>query len=109
MTVRARVDVDVVFQDATATTLTIGTLSDHVSTSPLAAVALTATCTTAAVAITGPATLSTLVIKNTGAGPLRVAGGLDVTADRVAVLPTTATVTVAAVAGTGSYSCVWVG
>lgn len=109
MTVRARVDVDVVFQDATATTLTIGSLSDHLAVAPTAAQAMTATCTTVAASITGPATLSTLVIKNTGSGPLRIAGAIDLTADRVAVLPTTATVTVAAVSGSGSYSCVWVG
>lgn len=109
MTVRARVDVDVVFQDATATTLTIGSLSDHLAVTPTAAQAMTGTCTTAAASITGPATLSTLVIKNTSAGPLRIAGAIDLTADRVAVLPTTAAVTVAAVSGTASYSCVWVG
>lgn len=109
MTVRARVDVDVVFQDATATTLTIGSLTDHLSVAPAAAQATTGTCTTVAVSITGPATLSTLVLKNLGPGPLRVAGAIDLTADRVAVLPTTATVTVASVDGTSSYSCVWVG
>lgn len=109
MSLRARIDVDAVFHDATDTTLTVGSLADHLAVSPTVATAFTASAGTAAVAITGSTTLSTLVVKNTGASVLRLAGGIDITAGRVAVIPTTATITVSAPGGTGSYSCVWVG
>jgi hypothetical protein len=38
-----------------------------------------------------------------------VAGAIDVTAGRVAVLPVTSTVTVSSPAGNGAYTAVWVG
>jgi hypothetical protein len=38
-----------------------------------------------------------------------LAGAINVTADRVAVLPTTATITIASPSGNGSYSVLWVG
>jgi hypothetical protein len=109
MTIRARIDIDAVYQDQTTTSLTVGSLSDHLASAPLVAQAITATVGTSAVSISGPTSLSTLVIKNTGTTPLRLAGAINVTADRVAVLPTTATITIASPSGNGSYSVLWVG
>ena len=109
MSLRARVDVDAVFHNATDTALTVGTLADHLAISPTVASAFTASAGTAAVAITGSTPLSTLVVKNTGASVLRLGGGIDISAGRVAVIPTTATITVSSPSGTGSYSCIWVG
>ena len=44
-----------------------------------------------------------------GSQALRIAGAINVSAGRVAVLPVTATVTVASVSGQGSYTALWVG
>jgi len=109
MTILARIDVDVVYQDQSPTSVTVGVLSDHLAVTPSVAQSTTGTVGTAAVSIVGPTSLSTLVVKNTGTSPLRLAGGIDVTAGRVAVLPTTATITVSSPSGSGSYSVLWVG
>jgi hypothetical protein len=61
------------------------------------------------VQITGTTPLSSLVVKNTGTGVLRLAGAIDVQAGRVACLPVTATITVSAPAGNGSYTALWMG
>jgi len=109
MTIRARVDVDVVFQNSTPTSVTIGSLSDHLAVSPSSAQAIQGTAGTAAVAIAGTGSLSTLVVKNVGSTVLRLGGGIDITPGRVAVIPTTSPVTVSSPSGSGSYSCLWVG
>jgi hypothetical protein len=109
MTIRARIDVDTVFHDATTTSITVGSLSDHLAVSPNCAQVISGSVGTAAVAISGPASLSTLVVKNVGASVLRIGGGIDITAGRVAVIPTTSTITVSSPSGSGSYSCLWVG
>lgn len=109
MTARARIDVDAVYHDQAGSTLTVGSLSDHVAPALTTAVTITGSVGTAAVQIVGITPLSTLVVKNTGAGVLRLAGSIDVTAGRVAVLPTTATITVSAPSGSGSYTALWMG
>lgn len=109
MTARVRVDVDVVYQQGDTTTITVGSLTEHLSPNISSAQAISGTVGTSAVTIVGTPPLSTLALKNTGAGVLRVAGAIDVSAGRLAILPVTATVTVAAASGQGSYSCVWVG
>lgn len=109
MTIRARVDTDVIFHDSTDTVFQIGSLSEHLLTTPAAASATTAVATTTAASIVGSGSLSTLAVKNTGTTVLRLAGAISVPAGRVAVIPTTATITVASVGGTGTYSAVWIG
>lgn len=110
MTVRARIDVDVVFHDSSESSLTVGSVAEHLAVSPSGAKAINGTVGTAAVAISGGlGTLSTLAIKNTGTTVLRVAGAIDVPAGRLAVIPTATPPTVASVGGNGAYSCVWVG
>lgn len=109
MSIRARIDIDAIYHDVSSTSLTVGSLSDHLMVTPGAAQTISGSVGTAAVAISGPTSLSTLVLKNTGPGVLRVAGSIDITQDRVAVLPTTATVTVSSPSGNGSYSALWVG
>lgn len=109
MSARARIDVDVVYHDGTDTTLSIGSLAEHQAPSLTRAMTITGTVATTAVQIVGTTPLSTLVVKNTGGGTLRVAGSIDVAAGRLAVLPVTATVTVAAPSGNGSYTALWMG
>lgn len=109
MTVRTRIDTDVIFHDTNGSTFTVGSLSEHLSATPANAAMVSGSVGTAAVQIVGTGPLSTLAVKNTGSGVLRLAGAVDVAAGRVAVLPVTATITVAAVTGTGSYTAVWVG
>lgn len=160
MTYRARLDVDAVFHFVTETTLSVATLSEHIALSPSSAVSFTASANTAAVSIAGATSVSTIVLKNTGKSPLRIASSvkslqdrieaisvrlaelaavpdqpsgqpaelaslatkasvirsdmelahaITLPAGRVAVIPTTATITVAASSGTGTYSCLWLG
>lgn len=113
MTLRAKLDVDLVCHDSGTATFVVSSLSDHFLTEPNAVQftggAVPVTVGTSAVSISGPTVLTTLVIKNEGSQALRVAGAIDVQAGRVAVLPVTATVTVASVSGQGSYSSLWVG
>lgn len=109
MSIKARVDVSVVYHDNDGSTFTVGSLNDSRMTEPAVATSVTGTVGTSAVSIAGSGSLSTLAIKNTGNSVLRVAGAIDVSAGRVAVLPVTATVTVSAPSGSGAYSAVWVG
>lgn len=109
MTARVRIDVDVVYQQGDTATITVGALTEHLSPQIVGAQAISGTVGTTAVSIVGTPPLSTLAIKNTGSGSLRLAGAFNVTAGRLAVLPVTATITVASVSGPGSYSCIWVG
>jgi hypothetical protein len=109
MTLRARIDVDAVYHDSTDTTLTVGALSEHLALNLTSASSITASAATTAMSISGATPLSTLVVKNTGTTPLRLAGAITLPAGRVAVIPTTATITVAAPSGAGSYSCLWMG
>ena len=109
MTARARVDIDAVYQSGDDSTLTIGNLSEHISANLTSALTVSGNVGTATVQIAGTTPLSTLVVKNTGNGTLRLAGSVDVAAGRVAVLPTTATITVSAPSGSGSYTALWMG
>ncbi len=109
MSIRARIDVDAVYHDASDTSLTVGTLAEHLAPALTRAQTITASVGTAAVQIVGTLPLSTLVVKNTGNGVLRLAGGVDVAAGRLAVIPVTATITVAAPSGSGSYTAIWMG
>jgi uncharacterized protein with beta-barrel porin domain len=109
MTARARVDVDVVYQQGDATTITVGAMTEHVSPTIVSGQTITVTASTSAVTIVGSLPLSTLAVKNTGSSVLRLAGAIDVPAGRVAILPVTATITVSAPSGVGAYSCVWIG
>lgn len=109
MTVRARIDVDVVFHDSSEQTLTVGSVAEHIAVAPPAATAISGTAGTSAITISGLTSLSTFAIKNTGTTVLRLGGSIDVPAGRLAVIPTTTAPTVASVGGNGAYSCVWVG
>lgn len=109
MSVKARIDVDVLFHDTDGSSLTVGSATEHLFQTPGAAVTISGTVGTSAVAISGPTSLTTLAIKNTGSGVLRLGGAIDVSAGRLAVIPTTAAPTVQAVGGSGTYTCVWVG
>ena len=109
MTVRARIDIDTVYHDATDTSLTIGNLAEHLSPALTSAQTISGSVGTAEVQIVGTTPLSTLVVKNTGAGVLRLAGSINVSAGRLAVLPVTATITVSAPAGSGTYTAIWMG
>lgn len=109
MTIRARTDIDVIFHDVTDAALTVGSMSEHTMVTATSASSISGTVTTAAVQIVGSGPLSTLAVKNTGTTVLRLAGAIDVPAGRVAVIPTTATITVAATGGSGSYSALWIG
>lgn len=109
MSAKAKVDVSVVYHETNGGTFSVGSLADNVLTEPTSVQTLSGTVGTAAVAIGGTGTLTTLAIKNTGAGVLRVAGAIDIAAGRVAVLPVAATVTVSAPGGSGSYTAIRVG
>jgi hypothetical protein len=109
MSVKARVDVSVIYHDTDGLTFSVGTLTDNRMTEPASAATIGGTVGTSAVSIVGSGSLSTLAIKNTGTSVLRVAGAIDVAAGRLAVLPVTATVTVAAPSGSGAYTAIWVG
>ena len=109
MSIRTRIDTDIIYQDGDSTTLTVGSLTEHLAAQATVAQITSGTVGTSAVTIVGTPPLSTLALKNTGTGVLRVAGAIDVSAGRLAVLPVTATVTVQTLGGPGSYSCIWVG
>jgi hypothetical protein len=107
MSVRARIDVDVVFHDYTDSSLSVGTASEHLYVTPGGAVATSGTVGTSAISVVGPTSCSTFAVKNTGTTVLRLGGAINVPAGRLATIPTTATIQ--AIGGNGSYSCVWVG
>lgn len=115
MSLRAKLDLDLVCHDAGTATFTANSLSEHWLTTPneikFVGGATPATVGTSAISIVGPTVVSTLAIKNEGSQPLLVAGmAAPVPAGRLAVLPITATtVSIAAVSGQGSFSALWVG
>lgn len=109
MSYRARIDVDAVYHNVSDTSLSIGTLAEHLAPALTTAQTITGSVGTAAVQISGTLPLSTLVVKNTGNSVLRLAGGVDVASGRLAVLPVTATITVSAPSGSGSYTALWMG
>lgn len=109
MTIRYRIDTDVIYHDSTETSFNIGSLSEHAMATATSALTITGTVATSAVQIVGSGPLSTLAVKNTGATPLRIGGSINVPAGRVAVIPTTATITVSSPAGSGSYTALWIG
>lgn len=110
MTLRSKLDVDLICHDSGTATFIVNSVSDHFLIEPnVMQYTGAATVGTAAISITGPTILSTLVVKNEGSTTLRLAGAIDVSVGRVTVLPVTATVTVASLSGQGSYSALWVG
>lgn len=109
MSVKAQIDVDVVYHDQSGQTLTIGSVSDHIRPAVTVGHTLSGTVSTTAVTLSAAGPLSTLAIKNTGSGQLRVAGALNVPEGRVAVLPVASAVTVQAVSGQAEYVAIWVG
>lgn len=109
MSVKAQIDLDVVYHDQSGSTLSIGSLSEHSRPAVTVGHTLSGTVSTSAVTLSASGPLSTLAIKNSGATVLRVAGSINVPAGRVAVLPVTSPVTVAAVSGQAEYTAVWVG
>lgn len=108
MSVNSRLDVDLVYHDSSDTTFAVGVLSEHLASTALA-VSATGTVGTSAVSVGSTGAMSTLAIKNSGSTVLRVAGALSIPAGRLAVLPITATTTIASQSGVGSYSLIWVG
>lgn len=109
MSTKARIDIDVVSQSGDTATITVATLSEHFMPNITSAQQIVGSVGTAAVQIVGTPPLSTLAVKNTGNGVLRLNESIDVSAGRLAVLPVTATITVSAPGGSGSYSAIWVG
>lgn len=109
MTVKAQIDVDVVYHDQDGQSLTVGVVSDHSRPAVTAGHTLSGTVSTTAVTLSAAGPLSTLAIKNTGASLLRVAGAFNVPEGRVAVLPVSSPVTVQAVSGQAAYTAIWVG
>lgn len=109
MTISATIDIDVIYHGANGQTFTVGAVTDHLRGTPTAAYTLTGTAGTSATTLTASGSLSTLAIKNTGTNVLRVAGAIDVSAGRLAVLPVTATVSVSAPSGSTQYTAVWLG
>lgn len=110
MSLRSKLDVDLVCHDSGTATFVVNSVSDHFLIEPnVLQYTGSATVGTSAVSISGPTVLSTLVVKNEGTQPLRIAGAINISAGRVAVLPVTATVTVASVSGQGTYTALWVG
>lgn len=109
MSIEARVHSDVVFHNKSGATFTVGSLSDHVFSTPSQAAIVSGTATTTVVSIVGSGPLATLAVKNTGTEPIRLAGAINVPPGRMAVLPVTATVTVQTTASVSAYSAVWIG
>lgn len=111
MSYEARVDVDVIFHNATDSTFELGNLSDHQRSLPSACETITGSIddTPENISAVSASTLSTLAVKNTGSSNIVLAGVITVPPNRMAVLPVTATVTVEAPSGSGQYSAVWVG
>lgn len=109
MTLRAKLDIDLVCHNAGTATFVVNSLSEHSLTEPNVVQYTPGTVGTSAISISAPTVLTTLVLKNEGAGTLRLAGAIDIQPGRLAVLPVTATTTVAALSGQGSYTALWVG
>lgn len=109
MSVKAQIDLDVVYHDQSGATLTVGSLSEHIRPAASVGHTLSGTVSTTAVALSASGSLSTLAVKNSGATVLRVAGSVDIPAGRLAVLPVTSPVTVQAVSGQAEYTAIWIG
>lgn len=109
MSYEARIHSDVVFHERDGAAFTVGSLSDHRFSAPNNAMIISGVAGTSAADISGSGDLSTLAIKNTGLGTIRIADAFDVTSGRMAVLPTTATVSIQAVGQTCAYTAIWVG
>lgn len=109
MSIQARVHSDIVFHDKGASAFTVGSLSDHVFSTPSTASIFTAVATTQSASIAGSGSLTTLAVKNTGTEPIRLAGAITVPAGRMAVLPVTATVSVQTTAGESAYTAIRIG
>lgn len=109
MSIEARVHSDVVFHNRSGATFTVGSLSDHVFSTPSQATIVNGTATTAAASIVGSGSLTTLAVKNNGPETIRLAGAINVPAGRMAILPVTATVTVQTTVSSSTYSAIWIG
>lgn len=109
MSIEARVHSDVVFHNKSGSSFTLGSLSDHVYSTPTQATIVTGTATTSAVSIAGSGPLTTLAVKNNGPETIRLAGAINVPSGRMAVLPVTATVTVQTTVSASTYTAIWIG
>lgn len=109
MSIEARVHAEIVYHDKGTATFSIGAVTDHQYLQPTSANIVTAVATTVTTSISGSGPLSTLGVKNTGSTPIQIAGAIPLMPGRLAILPVTATVTVATTAGVSSYTAVWVG
>lgn len=109
MSTQSRIDIDAVFHDTDGSVFTLGVVSDH-QRGTAACQSVSATVGTSTVSLTTTlASFSTVAVKNAGSTVLRLAGAVSVPAGRVAVLPVTATVSIASVSGAGEYTAVFVG
>lgn len=109
MSFEARIHADVVFHERSASSFTVGSLSDHVFSEPTDAQIISGTAGDTAEDVPGQGSLTTLAIKNTGTEPIRVADGFDLAPGRMAVIPTTATVSVVATVAPSTYTAIWIG
>jgi hypothetical protein len=108
MSVNSRLDIDLVYHNATDTTFEVGVLSEHLA-STAAVGSVTGTVGTSAVSIGSTGSMSTIAVKNIGSTVLRLGGAVSIPAGRLAVIPATAVVSIASISGVGSHSSIWVG
>lgn len=108
MSVTSRLDVDLVYHNATDTTFEVGVLSEHLA-STATAMAVSGTVGTSAVSVGSTGTMTTLAVKNVGGTVLRINGAVSIPVGRLAIIPATAAVTIASASGVGSHSSIWVG
>lgn len=109
MSFEARVHADVVFHEKSSTSFTVGSLSDHIFETPSNATVFSGVAPSLAENITPIDTMSTLALKNTGSENLTLAGVIIVPPGRMALLPTSQTLTVESQSGNGTYTAIWLG
>lgn len=107
MSVNSRLDIDVIVHSSSDTTFEVDVLSEHSAST--VALGVSGTVGTSAVSVGSTGAMSTVAVKNVGNTVLRLAGSVSIPAGRLAVVPATATVTLASASGVGSYSAIWVG
>lgn len=107
MSVNSRLDIDVIVHSSTDTAFEVDALSEHSAST--VAIGVSGTVGTSAVSIGSTGVMSTLAVRNVGSTTLRLAGAVSIPAGRLAVVPATASMTLASAAGVGSYSAIWVG
>lgn len=109
MSFEARVHADIIFHERDETTFSVGSLADHIFTEPDDATISTGTATATPFNLTVPPTVSTIAVKNTGETTLTLAGVVDVSPGRLAIIPTTATFSISAASGNGTYTAICIG